>query len=162
MFYRIGRKIKALAKVLCGLGIFGFVVAGAIVIALHEKLLLAGILIIVGGALASWISMFLLYGFGQLVDNSDRLVAYAKEEEKRRAAAWQHSFAPRYASASPAKPADKEAQMEEEPQSEVLTEEFMSEIRNTATPNLQMIVRDQRNLYTYEEFSYIERELALR
>ena len=83
MFKNIGRKIKMLAKVICWAGIVLSIFAGiALAITLtftnQDLLILAivlGVLYAALGALISWIGTFVLYGLGQLVDNTDKLVA---------------------------------------------------------------------------------------
>lgn len=77
MFENIGGKIKGLAKVTCWIGIVASVILGIILIAADEDLVLTGIITAAIGAVASWVSSFVLYGFGQLVENSDRVVYYA-------------------------------------------------------------------------------------
>ena len=92
MFNNIGGKIKGLAKFMCWLGIILSVIAGVVMIiaaassrsytfdSYGEKITLstggsivAGILIIVFGSLASWIGSFFMYGFGELVENSKKV-----------------------------------------------------------------------------------------
>lgn len=86
MFSNIGKKIKVLAKVLCWVGIVCSVLTG-IAFIVHggnatltvngeyssAPALLIGILVIVFGSLASWISSFFAYGFGQLIENTDQI-----------------------------------------------------------------------------------------
>ena len=82
MFSNIGGKIKMLAKILCWIGIVLSVIAGALIILtnseavkLYEEVvppLAGGIFVIVVGVLGSWIGSFVLYGFGELVDNSSK------------------------------------------------------------------------------------------
>lgn len=75
MFTNIGSKIKSLATAFFWIGIAGSAVGGIALIAMGEEMaILAGILLIVGGCLGSWIGNFFIYGFGQLVENSDRMV----------------------------------------------------------------------------------------
>ena len=74
MFDNIGGKIKTLAKVGCWIGIIAFIITGIVLMAIDEDLILDGILTAVVGSLLSWVSSFVLYGFGQLVENSDTLV----------------------------------------------------------------------------------------
>ena len=69
MFKNIGDKIKTLAEVICILGIISSFVIGCILMAINLAFFLKGILTIVLGSLASWIGSFVLYGFGQLVDD---------------------------------------------------------------------------------------------
>ena len=72
MFDNIGSKIKTLAKVVCWIGIIGSVIAGIAMIATMGSVgVLSGLLTIVLGALLSWVGSFVLYGFGEMVENSD-------------------------------------------------------------------------------------------
>ncbi|MBO7677436.1 MAG: hypothetical protein J6S49_07980 [Erysipelotrichaceae bacterium] len=61
MFKDIGNKMKSLAEILCILGIIASAIAGSV---------LGNFLIIIIGALASWLSSFGLYGFGELIDQT--------------------------------------------------------------------------------------------
>lgn len=79
MFSNIGGKIKTWAVVLSILGIAASVIYGGIVAA---KNALDGVLIIIFGSLGSWVSSFVLYGFGQLVENSDKIVEKLEEKSK--------------------------------------------------------------------------------
>ena len=93
MFNNIGRKIKTLAKVLCWLGIIASVISGIAMVltgvafnsasvvrgysaTVDAELggaaaVVGGIVMMVVGSLVSWIGSFCMYGFGQLVENSD-------------------------------------------------------------------------------------------
>lgn len=75
MFDNIGGKIKILAQVICWLGIIGSIISGLITMITDEDMILTGLLIAVIGSLLSWIGSFTTYGFGQLIENSDALVA---------------------------------------------------------------------------------------
>lgn len=91
MYSRIGKKIKGLAIFFCVIGIIGSVFSGigimlggavisdyltALLPNLSQQLanagnavaLVAGIAVMVVGFLLSWISTWLLYGFGELID----------------------------------------------------------------------------------------------
>lgn len=70
MFDNVGSKIKGLASFFCWGGIIASIIGGIILIGLDEDLIFAGIAVIVIGSLLSWISSFVLYGFGELVVNS--------------------------------------------------------------------------------------------
>ena len=70
MFDNIGGKIKTLASVIVWLGIIGSVIIGIILMATAEELFFVGIIIAIVGSISSWIGSFLLYGFGELVENS--------------------------------------------------------------------------------------------
>ena len=68
MFDNIGSKIKTVAATIAWLGIIGSVIIGIVMIA---ESLLVGLLVIIVGSLSSWVSSFTLYGFGQLIENTD-------------------------------------------------------------------------------------------
>ena len=78
MFDDIGGKIKTLAEVVCGLGIAASVI-GAIILwvqnSAYTPTIFAGVLVLVLGCLGSWIGSFFVYGFGQLIENTDDIHA---------------------------------------------------------------------------------------
>lgn len=81
MFSNIGGKIKTLAMVLTCIGIIASVSAGISMLATgDEDLVLIGILIAAFGSIVSWVSSFVLYGFGQLIENTDELVKNSKKQ----------------------------------------------------------------------------------
>lgn len=69
MFDEIGSKIKILAVVVCVLGIIASVTWG---IALFFDSFLIGLLVIAVGGLCSWTGSFTLYGFGELIEETQR------------------------------------------------------------------------------------------
>ena len=86
MFEDIGRKIRTLAEVLCWIGIISSVIGGIILIAKGASLsdggapmVIIGIAVMIIGPLLSWVSSFVLYGFGQLIDNTDAIKKSNKE-----------------------------------------------------------------------------------
>ena len=74
MFDNIGCKIKALAQVICWIGIIASVIIGFVLIVQDEDTAFIGILTMILGSLGSWIGSIMTYGFGQLIENSDILV----------------------------------------------------------------------------------------
>ena len=75
MFNHVGRKIKSIAKTFTWVGMV-FSVSLGIVISLTAPLnavlaFLSGVLIILAGSVLSWMTFLCLYGFGQLIENSD-------------------------------------------------------------------------------------------
>ena len=76
MFDNIGGKIKGLAKVLTWIGIIGSIAAGAAMVDVVDEDIVVIVMLgtIIGGSLVSWVGSFLLYGFGQLIENTDILV----------------------------------------------------------------------------------------
>ncbi|MGN0776854.1 MAG: hypothetical protein ACI4MM_09295 [Candidatus Ventricola sp.] len=69
MFTNIGTKIKTTAKVFAWVGIILSVLAG---VALTMSAgFIGGIWVAIVGSLLSWVGSLALYGFGELVENSD-------------------------------------------------------------------------------------------
>ncbi len=73
MFYNMGKKIQSLAVTLCRIGIGVFVISGLVAIYLgfasHTLGLVAlGILVLILGPLFSWLSIFVLYAFGEIFE----------------------------------------------------------------------------------------------
>lgn len=79
MFGNIGRKIKTLAQVVTWMGIIGSIVVGISMLSINDDFIFLGLLIMILGSFLSWVSSFVLYGFGQLVENSDKLVQLSKK-----------------------------------------------------------------------------------
>lgn len=79
MFNNIGRKIKVLASIIAWIGIIASIIVGVNFIVqstddifadIPYTLITLGIGIMIVGSLLSWLSSFLLYGFGELIENS--------------------------------------------------------------------------------------------
>lgn len=77
MFDNIGDKIKTMTWIFCVVGIGLCVIAGLVLIFSSQFLL--GILIGVLGSAACYLGSFFAYGFGQLIENTDILVAEMKK-----------------------------------------------------------------------------------
>lgn len=93
MFNNIGSKIKTLAKVLFWLGLLAAIMVGVLEILqavgntnneTSEKVtgILVGVGIIVGGFVVSWLSNFLLFGFGELIDSNQKILQLLEKKEK--------------------------------------------------------------------------------
>ena len=74
MYNYIGKKIKGLAKFFFILATIIDIIVGIVLIAIDDYLIAVGLPIMLIGPVLAWISSWLLYGFGQLIDNSDKLV----------------------------------------------------------------------------------------
>ena len=91
MFTNVGGKIKSLAKFMCYLGIALSVGVGGWLLyciprgygSEQQMLLVGGIATIVVGSLLSWLGSLGLYGFGQLVESTERIEARVQRIEKR-------------------------------------------------------------------------------
>lgn len=82
MFDNIGGKIKTVAATIAWLGIIGWVIIGSVMIkeandSYYPSVMGAwgGWLVIIVGSLSSWVLSFTLYGFGQLIENTDIISA---------------------------------------------------------------------------------------
>ena len=85
MFSNIGGKIKTTAAVWCWLIIIASVIAAFRLMTTGG--VIAGILIAVAGILTGWVSSFMLYGFGELIENSSiiaNLMAKQDAEKSRK------------------------------------------------------------------------------
>ncbi len=79
MFENVGRKIKMLAKIMCGIGI-GLSVIFAIRMFTYDarysvgvRYLILGVVYLVIGPLVSWISSLFMYGFGELIETNSMI-----------------------------------------------------------------------------------------
>ena len=79
MYEDIGGKIKALAKAWFFIGAIFAIICGIYLIVIDESMVFVGMFLMVGGPLLAYISSWLLYGFGELVD-----IAYEIEWNTRR------------------------------------------------------------------------------
>lgn len=77
MYGNIGGKIKVLATVICIIGAVATILYGVLLCVIEQIAL--GLAVMIVGPVLSWVSSFALYGFGQLVQNSDRLVSNAEQ-----------------------------------------------------------------------------------
>ena len=115
MFTRVGKKIKAVATVLFYIMAVSAVISAFFVIFNYNSVIgvgnaiLLGILIVLLGCLLAWLSSISLYGYGELVDNSEIIKDIltggqpAGSEEKK--ASPFNSLAKAVGSVRPARPA---------------------------------------------------------
>lgn len=86
MFENIGKKIKTLAEILCWIGVISSVIGGIVLVAKGASLsdggtpmIIIGIATIIIGPLLSWISNFVLYGFGEHIDDTKKVTELEKD-----------------------------------------------------------------------------------
>ena len=70
MFDNIGGKIKGLAKAVFIVEAIAAVIAGIALIASDEDLIPIGLLVLFIGPIVAWVSSWLLYGFGEIIDKT--------------------------------------------------------------------------------------------
>ncbi len=68
MYDNIGGKIKGLAKAFFIVEAIAAVITGIALMATDEDLIGIGLLVMVVGPLVAWVSSWLLYGFGEIID----------------------------------------------------------------------------------------------
>ena len=71
MYDNISGKIKTLAMVQCFIGTGFSIIAGFVLLLGKEGLL--GLLVMVLGAVSSWMFSFLIYGFGELIEKTAQI-----------------------------------------------------------------------------------------
>ena len=76
----IGGKIKSLAKVAFIVEAIAAVISGLVMFAEDDDMFLIALLVAIVGPIVAWVGSWLLYGFGQLVENSDTLVKNTTKE----------------------------------------------------------------------------------
>ena len=80
MYNNIGGKIKTLAQVSFFVEAAGAIISGLALI-VNENWW--GIFIVLGGPIVAWVSSWLLYGFGQLISNSDDIIFITKHQSEQ-------------------------------------------------------------------------------
>ncbi len=74
MYENIGEKIKNLAATLAGIGVVASLAAGFIMISSdYSDINTQGWIILVGGPIISWVSSYILYGFGELISQTNEM-----------------------------------------------------------------------------------------
>ena len=82
-YENIGDKIKGLAQMVFVVEAIAAVITGIALMATDEDLILYGLLVLIVGPIIAWVSSWLLYGFGQLIENSDIIAEeYNRKNEK--------------------------------------------------------------------------------
>jgi len=74
MFKNIGGKIKKISEIVTWIGIIVSVILGIIIMLPGDIMVLVGLIVIALGCFSSWVGSLLLYGYGQLIENSDKLL----------------------------------------------------------------------------------------
>ena len=78
MYDNIGEKIKGLAKVMFIVEAIAVVITGIALMASDGDMILIGLLVMVVGLIVAWVLSWLLYGFGELIDNVCTIAANTK------------------------------------------------------------------------------------
>ena len=70
MYDNIGGKIKGLAKAVFIVEAIAALITGFVLMVEDEDMILIGLPIMVFGPLVAWVSSWLIYGFGELIDKT--------------------------------------------------------------------------------------------
>lgn len=70
MFTNIGKTIKRVSVAVFIFQVILFMIIGAIVINIDDNLIFVGFCIMVAGGFIGWLSILMIYGFGELVDRA--------------------------------------------------------------------------------------------
>ncbi len=70
MYDNIGGKIKGLVKTIFVLESIGFIILG---LSMLDASVLLGLIVLIIGPLIAWVSSFVLYGFGELVEKISQI-----------------------------------------------------------------------------------------
>lgn len=73
MFSNVGQTIKRVSAAVFVFQIILFIIIGAVIISIDEDLTFAGICIMIAGGFIGWLSILVIYGFGELVDRAIRI-----------------------------------------------------------------------------------------
>lgn len=82
MYDNVGGKIKGIAQLVTWLGIIASVIGFMILVGNEDTIGLAFAVLIVG-CIGAWLSSLVLYGFGQLIENSDIIVSKINSESAK-------------------------------------------------------------------------------
>jgi hypothetical protein len=83
MYDNIGGKIKGLAKASFIVAAIAEVITGIALMAADEDLILYGLLVMVVGPIVAWVSSWLLYGFGELIDKASDIERNTRGGERK-------------------------------------------------------------------------------
>lgn len=70
MYDNIGSKIKGLAKATFIVEAIGAIITGLVLLSIDDGNALTAVLLCIGGPVVAWVSSWLLYGFGELIDKA--------------------------------------------------------------------------------------------
>lgn len=82
MYDNIGGKLKGLATTICVIEVIAAVISGIALMASNEHLAVVGLLVMIIGSLFAWISSWLLYGFGELIEKTCEIAKNTYRGEK--------------------------------------------------------------------------------
>ena len=96
MFDHIGKKIMTLSTIISAIGIALSVILGIILMIAFPDLVIIGLLIMALGIFISWVSSWMLYGYGRLIENSEIIAQSYHQTNKKNIAASQEEIDPNW------------------------------------------------------------------
>lgn len=86
MYDNIGGKIKALAKFIFIFQAIAMFITGIVLLAVDDDLIAVGLPLMLAGPLLAWISSWMLYGFGELIEKTCQIECNTRGDGKATAA----------------------------------------------------------------------------
>ncbi len=83
MYDNIGEKIKGLAKATFIVEAIAAVITGIAFMAADEDMIPVGLLVMILGPIIAWVSSWLLYGFGELIDKTCDIARNTYDGERK-------------------------------------------------------------------------------
>ena len=83
MYDNIGKKIKGLATATFIVEALASIIIGIVVAVIDNDLVLVSLLILLLGSFAAWVSSWLLYGFGELIDKTCDIAYNTRDREMK-------------------------------------------------------------------------------
>ncbi|MBQ4648006.1 MAG: hypothetical protein IJB76_02460 [Clostridia bacterium] len=83
MYDNIGGKIKGLAKIIFVVEAIVAIITGSVIMDSDNDLFLVGLLVMVMGGIVAWVSTWLLYGFGELIDKTSAIERNTRGGERK-------------------------------------------------------------------------------
>ena len=181
MFNNIGGKIKKLAVILTVIEMTASIIAGFVLAEDTEGISLA---IAVAVCLIAWISSFVLYGYGQLIYNSDKLVrTYTSnkinddknivnivqsaqneeqiENDEKDDYEYNYEYKKSFERDIPTRNYN-DYEINELSEKYKISKDLVRDISSTRTTDLILIIKNQKNLYSANEMKFIKDELSQR
>ena len=143
LYENIGSKIKNWAKWIFIVEAIGAIITGVVLMATDEDLIVYGLLTLVCGPIIAWVGSWILYAFGQLVEDVHAMrdkegtteEVKAKREAKERARREAVEKAKREAEEKAKREAEEKAKREAEEKAKHEAEELLDGLPYMAKPN---------------------------
>ena len=83
MYDNIGRKIKIFAKASFAVEAIGAFITGIVLMAIDEDLIAWGIILMLLGPVVAWVSSWILYGYGEIIEKTCEIERNTRGGERK-------------------------------------------------------------------------------